>query len=376
LLRNSSISAIKGQYKRVLYGGIPLTDFKFEYTVPQSPDFGGMILQVNVRAGSKPRTNVHAIIGRNGVGKTTLLNDMISAAVGENARGQFLADQYFSKEPIDDNYFSSVISISFSAFDPFSPPEDRPNPENGPAYHYIGLKDNVNVGEAIHKPLENLYGEIVGSLGKVFSENASRERWLTAIKTLESDENFAAMDLQRLLSVRDDFDRAVYSVVRKMSSGHAVVMLIMTRLVETVQEKALVLLDEPESHLHPPLLSALTRAISDLLYNRNGVAVIATHSPVVLQEVPKSCVWKITRSKLAVNLSRPELETFGENVGTLTREVFGLEVSKSGFHALLASDVANGRSFDEILTEYGGQLGFEAQAILRAMISERDVRAS
>jgi hypothetical protein len=38
----------------------------------------------------------------------------------------------------------------------------------------------------------------------------------------------------------------------------------------------------------PPLLAAMMRALSDLLVDRNGVAVVATHSPVVLQEVPAS----------------------------------------------------------------------------------------
>lgn len=130
------------------------------------------------------------------------------------------------------------------------------------------------------------------------------------------------------------------------------------------------MLDEPESHLHPPLLSAFTRALSQLLQDRNGLAIIATHSPVVLQEVPKSCVWVITRSKLAASQYRPKLETFGENVGVLTREVFGLEVSKSGFHSLLARDVATGQSYEAISLDYGGQLGLEAKGILRAMVAE------
>ncbi|MWK60246.1 AAA family ATPase [Pseudomonas otitidis] len=127
------------------------------------------------------------------------------------------------------------------------------------------------------------------------------------------------------------------------------------------------LLDEPESHLHPPLLSAFTRAISDLLTDRNGVAIIATHSPVVLQEVPSSCVWKVRRSNLLTYAERPESETFAENVGFLTREVFGLEVSKSGFYDLLEQSIREGKSYQEVFSEYEGQLGFEGQALLRAL---------
>lgn len=68
----------------------------------------------------------------------------------------------------------------------------------------------------------------------------------------------------------------------------------------------------------------------------------------------------------------PTIETFGENAGVLTREVFGLEVIKSGFHDLLARAVAEGGTYDEILAAHGGEIGMEARGILRAMVAERD----
>jgi predicted ATP-dependent endonuclease of OLD family len=142
-------------------------------------------------------------------------------------------------------------------------------------------------------------------------------------------------------------------------------------LVETVQERTLVLLDEPEAHLHPPLLSAFVRSLSDLLINRNGVAIIATHSPVVLQEVPKSCAWKIRRNGTKVDAERPEIETFGENVGVLTREVFGLEVTHSGFHKMLSDAVGDDASFADVVDIFDGELGGEAKAIIRALIAVR-----
>jgi hypothetical protein len=130
------------------------------------------------------------------------------------------------------------------------------------------------------------------------------------------------------------------------------------------------LLDEPEGHLHPPLLSAFVRALSDLLVTRNGVAIISTHSPVVLQEVPKSCVWLLWRSGREARAARPEVETFGENVGILTREVFGLEVTNSGFHQLLKAAVGEpGANYESVLGKFGGQLGAEGQAIVRSLLA-------
>jgi len=156
-----------------------------------------------------------------------------------------------------------------------------------------------------------------------------------------------------------------------MSSGHAIVLLTITKLVARLEEKTLVLFDEPESHLHPPLLSALVRSLSELLYDRNAVAIIATHSPVVLQEIPKSCVWKINRVGLASSSSRPESETFGENVGLLTRDVFGLEVAKSGFNALLAKEAEQALTYEQALDAFKQQVGFEGRAILKALMRGR-----
>lgn len=133
------------------------------------------------------------------------------------------------------------------------------------------------------------------------------------------------------------------------------------------------LLEEPEGHLHPPLLSAFVRAVTDLLIKRNGVGIVATHSPVVLQEVPRSCVTVLHRTGNFVVAERPAIETFGENVGVLTHAVFGLEVTTAGFHQMLRRVVEDERlSYEEVLDRFGGQLGSEARTIVSALISERE----
>ncbi|MBP3125424.1 AAA family ATPase [Thalassospira sp. ER-Se-21-Dark] len=381
LFRDVNMSVVLEQYRRVLLGASRLTDFNFGYVREEEADFTGIELSFDVKVGSKPSTNIHAIIGRNGVGKTTVLNGMIEAFVEKDRKTKRFVDyqKWFGPflepetpaPPIDDEYFSSLISVSFSAFDPFKPPKEQTDRSLGNCYHYIGLRNSRDRSQL--KNLEEIYKEFVDSFEVCLSEPTKEKRWLNAIYTLESDENFAETGLRGLVNLpEEEVLHSALRLIRKMSSGHAVVLLTLTKLVSCVEEKTLVLVDEPESHLHPPLLSAFTRSLSQLLLDRNGVAIIATHSPVVLQEIPKSCVWKVHRSKLAVAVSRPDLETFGENVGTLTREVFGLEVSKSGFHTILSAAVRAGDSYDEIIAEFGGQLGLEAQAILRALIFDRD----
>ena len=200
------------------------------------------------------------------------------------------------------------------------------------------------------------------------------ERWRKALSVLEADPIFREANIAALADRSDDEEvkSEAARVFAKLSSGHKIVLLTITRLVETVEEKTLVLLDEPEAHLHPPLLSAFVRSLSDLLSNRNGVALIATHSPVVLQEVPQRCVWKLRRSGREVAIERPEIQTFGENVGILTREAFGLEVTDSGFHQLLGQAVEASPDYDDVLESFNSQLGAEARAIVQGMIASRD----
>lgn len=388
LLRDYSLSTVLEQFKRVLGGGAELTDFDFTYSRPDQQNFGGVDLDFKIKVSSLPSTNIHALIGRNGVGKTTILNGMIRAITDrENIEDNFFQNTIWGKQKLGDSYFSRLVSVSFSAFDPFTPPPEQPNPANGTCYFYIGLKHED--GSHQLKTMADLQRECAKGLINCFLDKQRSDRWYSAIKKLSSDENFGSMNLgvlketfEKLRETENeqaDTDKFLNLYLEKtnlylsrMSSGHAIVFLTITRLVATVEEKTLVLIDEPESHLHPPLLAAFVRALSDLLLDRNGVAIIATHSPVVLQEVPKSCVWKVTRRGADIKALRPEVETFGENVGVLTSEVFRLEVEKSGFHELLKRNVDEGQTYESIMDSYNHQLGFEARAILRVLIAERD----
>lgn len=389
LLRDISLSRVKGEYSRALFGQPDLTDFRFSFSSPETEKFGGIDLKFIVKKDSTPSTNIHAIIGRNGIGKTTILNNMITAITTRGSPDKFFDVSTSVKREISNYYFGTLVSVSFSAFDPFLPPPEQSNPALGTLYFYIGLKGKTN--QQPLKTISELHSECAKDLINCFSNKEKEQRWETAIKKLGSDENFSSMKLERLQLVfqeakeklsdgeqtdspafEDKYFRLIEKILSGMSSGHAIVLLTITRLVATVEEKTLILMDEPESHLHPPLLSAFVRALGDLLYDQNGVAIIATHSPVVLQEIPRSCVKKIFRVGNAIETAPPNIETFGENVGLLTSEVFGLEVQNSGFHNLLSKNVASGETYEEIINLYDNKLGFEARAILRVLLTSRD----
>lgn len=378
LLRNVSAISVTGQFRRLSRGGVKLSRYRFSYRIPQ---YEPVDLTFNVKPMSNPPTNVHTIIGRNGVGKTHLINNMIKTilnqgddddVLSEALPGMFFEDQTQTINSCE--IFANLVLVSFSAFDRSQLPEKRTSKSRGIKYSYIGLKHTDATGKA-------LLPKTPDELSKEFADSAyvcnklSKERWSKAIETLETDPFFRAYDISKLKEIQKEsqFKSHAIEIFIALSSGHKIVLLTMTRLIETVEERSLVLIDEPENHLHPPLLSAFIRALSDLLINRNAVAIIATHSPVILQEVPKSCVW-ILRGGMSRTMAadRPIIETFGENIGALTREVFKLEVENSGFHKMLQEAVDENDDYEDILNLFSGQLGNEAKAIVRTLFAIKE----
>jgi ABC-type cobalamin/Fe3+-siderophores transport system ATPase subunit len=380
LLRSVTPRSVEGQFRRILAGGAVLTNYSFRYQGPTPEEEGvhRLNLEFSVVPESRPPTNIHVLIGRNGVGKTYFLDRMTRALLspGENPEkdGLFTSEENIFRNT-NESPFANILSITFSAFDEFAHVREGRNVSRKVRYSNVSLRKQVRDKEG--EPVTITQDPV--ELAEEFSTSAQlcvigqrATRWQRALTTLQADPIFAEAEVAGLVGLDEaSFTRTARQIYRRLSSGHKIVLLTITKLVEKVEEKTLVLLDEPEAHLHPPLLSAFVRALSDLLINRNGVAIIATHSPVVLQEVPASCVWKIVRHGLAARADRPEIETFAENIGVLTREIFGLEVTRSGFHRMLAEAIADLDGIDAVLRRFDNEVGSEGRALISSLLASR-----
>lgn len=395
LLRSVASVSVTGVFARIIKTGLSQVAYDFRYLRnSENPEVNEPArFEFAVVPNSSPPTNVHVLIGRNGAGKTTVMRSMAAALLDTRSSGPDSVHGWFESSDEAELEIANVVYVAFSAFDEAVVPvqdltlQDR-------TYSYVGLQytgskeadpdDQTNMRQEVAGPTRTRT-RTVSDLGRVFASSAmavvrekSRELWKTALTNLESDPIFNDADVAALaelpLTDEDDeaaFKRSAMLLYRRLSSGHKIVLLTVTKLVQTVTEKTLVLLDEPEGHLHPPLLSAFIRTLSDLMTTRNGIAIVATHSPVILQEVPKSCVLRVMRSGDLQTVERLDTETFGENVGALTSTVFGLEVTESGFHRLLIRAAERLGSYEQVLEEFNNELGFEGRAVLRAWFAGR-----
>lgn len=292
-----------------------------------------------------------ALIGRNGTGKTQFLANFAHAMSGlHRGRGRF---RTLPEGPLERPSFSKVIAVSYSVFDEFDRPE-----EDGSvfSYKYCGIRHK----ERLLSPVEMWH--LLGiSYDAIVSQRRS-ETWDRILQTLLG--TAFSSEYFEMQAIREEYWRS-------LSSGQRILTLIMTEIVAHIEKESILLFDEPEIHLHPDVLSALARSLQILLAEFNSYAIIATHSPVLIQEIPRKFV-RIFRRTGAIPSVQPLLiQSFGENLTTINDEVFESDQSQNNYRVYLR-ELASKNDYDAVVGMFEGDLGLTARAYLKSLYPVAD----
>jgi hypothetical protein len=160
------------------------------------------------------------------------------------------------------------------------------------------------------------------------------------------------------LSSRLDEDRELTlfgenDEIIQLSSGQLVFFEFGLHFISYVEIGTLVILDEPETHLHPNLVCDFMTLLHKVLKLTKSVALIATHSPYVVREVPTHCVHTLTADEDGViQIGGVYLKTLGASISSISQAVFGDPTIKK-YHEEVATQLAStGRTLDQIIIEY------------------------
>lgn len=117
-----------------------------------------------------------------------------------------------------------------------------------------------------------------------------------------------------------------------LSTGYKFFLHSLAHLIAYIQNDSMVLFDEPENHIHPPMLSFMMTSIRKVLNKYQSVMLVATHSPVVLQEIFSDNVFVVRNDNGEKTISHPQIETYGANLSEITNEVFSLTTDVTNYY--------------------------------------------
>ncbi|MEZ4313605.1 MAG: AAA family ATPase [Polyangiaceae bacterium] len=293
-----------------------------------------------------------AMIGKNRAGKTQLLNALAGALSGVDLdAGKF--------EP---EHRAPVLLFSFSAFDGFTRP--RLDAVLGQNYRYFGLlRPGSGRGAKGRASVEHAFDRLRDSLESIARRPDRIPRWTSLLdhvglfRNEEIENPFTTGDIQRFVDE-----------VRWLSSGHQMVVLVLSGLVDSIQNESFVLVDEPEIHFHPGLLSTMLRLLYSLLEEYRSYAIVATHSPVVVQEIPARSVHVLALDGKRPVTRRYRGESFGANLGEISREAFGVDEDEKS-HVSILRELSKRKSREELEALFNG-LGVSVEMLLDELYDE------
>ena len=309
MIRGDKIERLLREARFEIYGFDLNKLYQFKYSF--KPAYAEEAINVNFDFDTtgEVSSRIIALIGKNGTGKTQLLTSLpLNISQKE--------DSFFiPKTP----RFSKVIAISYSIFDQFDIP--RPNADFN--YVYCGLRND--------KGLLKSKIELEQQFLEAWNQIATKDRiqlWHQVLSNFLQNDIVAKL---HLIHFTNDVGEEKWRINTEgfneiknvLSSGQSILLYIISEITANMRFDALILYDEPETHLHPNAISQLINAIYNLVEEFQSYCIIATHSPLVIREIPSKSVFVVERFGNVPMIRGISQETFGGNINTLTEEVFG-----------------------------------------------------
>lgn len=366
LLRAQSVKKLLLESSKILYGDTLSSErFKFDFNFKlNNNDYKYKFDFVD--NGLPHRINI--LIGKNGVGKSQSIKKIADYLI-EPSLLKDVEEFHISDHP---SFISNLIVFAYNPYEDFTVPKD--NAKLSIIYKYNGFrryvdsqlifdvnapfdtafksfidiykKDRNNFSHEIKlydKSLVNRLLDLITSavpkfkyIGLKFKSDSSILGYKNNFKIIDHEyfDNYLLIDRvddeNEILHEIDfsDFEEKIHFISTElklllMSSGQKIFSSLVLNLLSVIKNNSLVLIDEPETALHPNLEIDFMKLLKNILVEFDSFSIIATHSAIITREIPPNFVKVIKfdeEDKPVIN--PPVINTFGADIGTITNYVF------------------------------------------------------
>jgi predicted ATPase len=364
LIRDNTSEKARREGRYIVYGRDLEEAYSFSYLYHLPYKGEDVEIDFNYRPSGQDYERIIGMIGENGVGKTTLIKKILHSLINNDNK------DFTRVRPL----FSSVLMISYSPFDHYPIGSDA-NPFfiN---YEYSGLMKDKDVMYTTEEQVEILIRNI-----KIIYHRQQKyyTRWQTFVSKVIPIEK-----LDELLAPNDneiDVDeKGLLDLCENASSGETMFLYSISAIMAKIRSDSLIIMDEPEQHLHPSAVTALMHSVYKILTLYDSYALISTHSPYVIRELISPNVLIFKRNENELSVKRIGIESFGEDVSVLSDIVFG-NMSEEKRYERFIEDVVKANDYDyeasvSALQKGPNTLSLNAKLLVRTIISRKQNETS
>lgn len=298
---------------------------------------------------------INAIIGKNGVGKTQIIKNL-----SEEISGMMFSDDKelnLTYKPIKVYpNFSKIITVSYSAFDDFRKMEGLEKSKFN--YVYCGLY-KIEGQEDKRLSIEEIKKNILDAKYEI-EKRGRKEEWFNSIRLISE-----STDIVGMIEIAETIEDI------QLSSGELVILSCITDIIKYISEESLILFDEPELHLHPNAVSNFMRMFNNILETYDSYAIVSTHSPIIIQEIPSRNVNIILRENDYTMVRRLGIECFGESIDNINKDVFYFNKSSLNYKKKL-EDIIQNNSYEKIVEQFDDKLSLNAKIYLKILENQKE----
>lgn len=354
LLREDSSSQAINEAPYLLSGKDKAAAYSFH--VHFSPEYlQGSFAEWHVKLlyDALPFMRMVGLIGNNGVGKTQMLKTLVQSLICE--------DSPSNSKPM----FRSCLAISstpFDGYDKIKADQDRISFHNfSVEQDSYRTKDKIRqcIYEIFDRPL--IYQK---SMAQLYKEALDDMLGGTIGNILEQTEDPGKYRLN---------EDGLQTQISIMSSGQLHIFNLLTFIYSHIKLSSLLVVDEPEVHLHPQFVVVFMAMLGKILARFRSFAVIATHSPLVVREIVGENVYLMkTVDGDIPYVGKVSFETFGADASELYRNIFHYDEKMSSFYYYVNG---LGKPYDETINkilEYAPKLSLNARLSIRDYLEQRE----
>lgn len=367
--------------------GVLSNTLKIQYEINNTSE--KQVLNFTFEHRSELPKRVAILIGENGIGKSQTLRNIALAAIRGSSN--------LSEMDVDEQKGERIQISRLLAFAPTNESKSVFPSDKNSNSHIFYKRFTLN-REYNRKGKSNV-SDIILQVARIDERISGSDRWsifLNAIETLNkskdivlpcsSDEQLEYIHVHGLRNQGEERRLETFKAINQskepmrlingklhpLSSGEISFIKFCAQACLYIENGTLLLLDEPETHLHPAFINKFFSILDSLLSQTGSSAIMATHSVYFVREVFKEQVTVLRRTHQGEIISeKPRLSTFGADIGNISYFVFGENEETKTLIDVKENIVNNYKNWSDVYNKFKNDISINTLTMLREFFEKK-----